>query len=224
MQRLLGYLVVVLTAIVIPGCHDRPPATPTSPPIPSANSTPLPSQVIIAVIGCSQTSNAWRGWLDSGDDRVWQLSSGYGGGDVVDWANDIPHGDYWQRLEDNIAANPAANVIWWQLCDLARANGQFSHVDAIRAEIENRTPGAAVYVTPLADFEKPETCTKMDVANSNLLVDYLVSTGQARRGPDLPLVLDSWIQPPQGDGKCHVGREGKAMFGMTLAGFNWSAS
>ncbi len=202
-------------------CLDGP-ALPTAPGPLIGDSTP-PTQTVVGVVGCSQTTNAWRGWIDTGDDRVWQVVSGYGGGDVVEWATGVPDGDYWRRLDANSAANATATVVWWQLCDLALDSGLFGHVEAILAEIRERIPGASVYASPLAEFERPETCVKMNVQNSNRLVDFLVATGQVRRGPDLPRVLSAWIQPPQGDGQCHVGSEGRTMFGLRLASFSWQS-
>ncbi|HVS09578.1 MAG TPA: hypothetical protein VMS76_06850, partial [Planctomycetota bacterium] len=55
------------------------------------------------------------------------------------------------------------------------------------------------------------------IENSRFLVDHLTSLGLASRGPDLPMVMDSWIQPPEGDGRCHVGKTGRTVFGAALA-------
>ena len=84
------------------------------------------------------------------------LLQGYGGGDIAEWSRTIPTGDYWSRLEANIAGNPPATAVWWQICDLALDNGT------------------------LADFERPETCQKQDLVNSRRLVDHLVANGWCR--------------------------------------------
>lgn len=176
----------------------------------------------MAVVGCSQTTTAWGGWQGTGDSRVWMnVVQGYGGGDIAEWSRTIPNGDYWSRLESNIVGNSPATAVWWQICDLAMDNGTLADGDAVLAEIRRRFPGATVSVSPLADFERPETCQKQDIGNSRRLVDHLVATGGAFRGPVLPLVLDAWIQPPNGDGKCHAGTAGREAFGSVLAAFNW---
>lgn len=184
-------------------------------------SPPAPGQVVVGVIGCSQTSNAWRGWESLGDDRVWHLVAGYGGGDVAEWARTIPSGDYWSRLDTNIAENPQATAVWWQICDIHRDNGTFGDAEAVLAEIRRRLPGATVFASPLASFEQPETCQKQDIENSRRLTDHIVTTGGALAGPELPMVLDEWIQ--RGDGRCNAGQPGAEAFGATLSGFNWSA-
>ncbi|HVS63338.1 MAG TPA: Calx-beta domain-containing protein, partial [Thermoanaerobaculia bacterium] len=170
---------------------------------------PPATSVRVGVVGCSQTTNAWRGWIDADPDQVWVVASGYGGGDIADWSRDIPNGDYWGRLDANIAANAPATAVWWQICDLAADNGTTQDAEAVLAEIQRRIPGAPVFVSSLADFETPETCVKQDIENSRFLVDHLTSLGLASRGPDLPMVMDSWIQPPEGDGRCHVGKTGR---------------
>ena len=175
----------------------------------------------VGVVGCSQTSTAWAGWLDRGDGLVWNLLRGYGGGDIAEWSRTIPNGDYWSRLDSNIAGNRTATAIWWQICDLAMDNGTFTDADAVVAEIRRRLPGSTVYVSPLADFERPETCQKQDIDNSRRLVDHLVATGGAFRGPVLPLVLDAWIQSPTGNGACGAGAAGREAFGSVLGAFDW---
>lgn len=199
-------------------------SSPTAPGLPP----PVDLSALVGVMGCSQSTAAWDGWealggTGSGGSRVWTKQVGYGGGTIAKWARDIPGGDYWRRLDSNIASNQIANVVWWEICDLATRNGSIADAEAVVAEIQNRIPGATVYVSPLADFERPETCVKQDIANSNLLVDHLVASRLAERGPDLPRVLDIWIQPPQGDGGCHVGPDGQEQFGRSLAGFDWNA-
>ena len=175
-------------------------------------------------MGCSQTTTAWAGWLGTGDGRVWtNLLRGYGGGDIAEWSRTIPNGDYWSRLESNIVGNPPATAVWWQICDLAMDNGTLADSDAVLAEIRRRLPGVTVYVSPLADFERPETCQKQDIVNSRRLVDHLVATGSALRGPVLPLVLDAWVQSRSGNGKCNAGAAGREAFGSALASFGWPA-
>lgn len=222
----LSRAATALLVVVVAACssgggsgNNAGPTAPTPPPPPP----PPSSSAQIAVIGCSQTSNAWRGWIAGGDMRVWELFQGYGGGDVSDWARDVPNGDYWNRFDVNVDSNPDAGIIWWQLCTLLSRPGTEADVDAIAAEIKRRIPGVVIYVTPLAEFEKPETCNKDNLPNSRALTDYLVGNGTARRGPELPRVLDAWIQPPQGDGGCHVGADGRAEFGAALTNFNWPA-
>ncbi len=205
--------VALLTAIACNG------SSPTAAPPPGE--PPPPDSTLVGVVGCSQTTTAWRGWIETGDDGVWRFVLGYAGGDIVKWAGDIPNGDYWMRLDANIAGNGQATAVWWQICDRLLNPGTTADAEAVLAEIQHRVPGASVYASPLAEFERPETCTKMNLPNSNALVDHLVNSGLAQRGPDLPLVLDAWIQPPQGDGECHVGADGRAAFGAALAAFNW---
>ena len=87
----------------------------------SSPTAPSPGKpTIVGVLGCSQTTTVWAGWLDTGDGRVWDLLQGYGGGDIAEWSRTIPKGGYWSRLETNIASNPPATAVWWQICDLAR--------------------------------------------------------------------------------------------------------
>ena len=176
---------------------------------------------MVAVVGCSQTSSAWRGWVDLGDSRVWTPHQTYGGGDIAEWASTIPNGDYWSRLEVNRANNPAPTSIWWQICDLRADNGSRADVEAVLAELRRRMPGATVFVSPLADFQTPETCRKQDIQNSNLLADHAVATGNAQPGPILPMVLSEWIAPPNGDGRCHVGELGREAFGAAVSSFPW---
>ena len=38
----------------------------------------------------------------------WNLLRGYGGGDIAEWSRTIPNGDYWSRLDGNIAGNRTA--------------------------------------------------------------------------------------------------------------------
>lgn len=187
----------------------------------SPTSPPPAGATTVGVIGCSQTSNAWRGWLDTGDSTVWRLFTGYGGGDVSEWARSIPNGDYWARFDSNIDGNPAATAIWWQICDIVRRPGTLGDAQAVLEEIQRRVPEATIYVSSLADFEKPQTCQKQDIENSRRLADFIAGTGRAQAGPVLPMVLDTWIQGSGGDGNCHVGSEGKAAFGMSVATFNW---
>jgi hypothetical protein len=209
--------VAILATLVGIGCGGG--GSPTDP----GGSPPITPSTSIGVVGCSQTTNAWRGWLGQGDARVWTLVIGYGGGAVTDWAAQIPDGLYWTRFDRNQGANPQATVIWWQLCDRNFPTANVMHAEAVLGEIRRRHPTATIYVTPLAEFERPETCGKQNIANSHMLTDYLVGTGEVERGPELPMVLDQWIQPPEGDGGCHVGDSGSAEFGRTLAGFDWRA-
>ena len=99
--------------------------------------------------------------------------------------------------------------------------GTFTDSDAVLAEIRRRVPGATMYVSPLADFERPETCQKQDINNSRRLVNHLVATGGASRGPVMPFALDEWIQPPAGNVQCGAGIAGRAAFGAALAAFDW---
>ena len=202
-----------LAALVASSIACSPSGSPTTP---STGQT-----TIVGVVGCSQTTTAWAGWLEIGNGQIWNLLQGYGGGDIAEWSRTIPTGDYWSRLESNIAGNPPATTVWWQICDLAMDNGTLADSDAVLAEIQRRVPGATVYVTPLADFERPETCQKQDIDNSRRLVDHVVATGGASRGPVMPLVLDEWIQPPAGNGQCGAGTAGRAAFGAVLAAFDW---
>lgn len=206
----LSALAVVVAACGGGGSSPTAPGGAPPPPITTAQ---------IAVMGCSQSTNAWRGWLAQGDGRVWTQVVGYNGGTVTRWASQIPDGDYWRRLRTNMGSNPTANVVWWQLCDVIRTPGSIMGVEAIFNEIQNQLPRATIYVTPLAEFQAPETCLKQNISNSRLLADHLVMSGLAQRGPELPLVLSTWIE--DGDHGCHVGRIGEAEFGMTLAGFDW---
>ncbi len=211
------WLTLALLVVWAAACNSTSSPTAPTPPIPGG-------PTIAGVLGCSQTTTAWAGWQETGDGRVWMnLSQGYGGGDIAEWSRTIPNGGYWSRLESNIAGNQPATAVWWQICDLAMDNGTFADGDAVLAEIRRRLPGATVFVSPLADFERPETCQKQDLANSRRLVDHLVATGGAFRGPVLPLVLDEWIQPPSGNGKCNAGAAGRAAFGSALAAFDWPA-
>ena len=188
----------------------------------SSPTAPRPGEpTIVGVLGCSQTTTAWAGWLDTGDGRVWDLLQGYGGGDIAEWSRTIPNGGYWSRLETNIASNPPATAVWWQIYDLARDNGTFADSDAVLAEIRRRLPGAIVYVSPLADFERPGACQKQDIDNSRRLVDHVVANGGAFRGPVLPLVLDAWIKSPSGNGKCGSGSAGREALGSSLGAFAW---
>ncbi len=186
-------------------------------------SGPEAGMTIVGVVGCSQTSTAWGGWLDTGDGRAWSLIEGYGGGDIAEWSRTIPNGDYWSRLDSNIAGNSAATAVWWQICDLALDNGTFAATDAVLAEIRRRIPGATVYVSPLTDFERPETCQKQDIDNSRQLADHAINAGGALPGPALPVVLDAWVQPPSGNGKCSTGAEGREAFGAALAAFDFGS-
>jgi len=206
-----GALVIALAACG--GGGNSSPTDPTGPPVSTSAQ--------IAVIGCSQTSNAWRGWLEQGDSKVWTLIQGYGGGAVTDWAGGIPNGDYWRRFDTNAAANPPANIVWWELCDRSRRPASIMQAEAIAEEIHRRLPGVTIYATPLAEFERPETCGKQDIANSRRITDHMIMTGAVLRGPELPLVLDAWIQPPQGDGGCHIGADGRAAMGQVLTAFDW---
>ena len=148
---------------------------PTSPPAPSAT--------MVGILGCSQTTNAWRGWRDINGSAVWEVFAGYGGGgDVMEWARTAPNGDYWARFDSNIDGNPPATAIWWQICDLVGARGSFGDAEAVLDEIKRRVPGATIYVSSLADFERPETCKKQDIENSRTLADFIVNTGRAQPG------------------------------------------
>lgn len=169
----------------------------------------------MGVVGCSQTSRGWDGWVATGDERPWQTQIGdYGGGAVARWAAQIPDGDYWMRLDANVAANPAATTIWWQLCDLIARPATAADAESVVAEIRDRFPGATVYVSPLAEHEDPTACPeKEDVAASRALVDHLVTIGQARRGPTLPLLLTEW--------NCGPDPAKEAAFGSVLAAFAW---
>ena len=113
----------------------------------SPTSPPPAGATMVGIIGCSQTSNAWRGWLDIGDNAVWKLVVGYGGGDISEWSRTIPTGDYWARLDSNVDGNPPATAIWWQICDIVRRPGSFGDAEAVLTEIERRVPGATVYVS-----------------------------------------------------------------------------
>lgn len=160
------------------------------------------------------------GWTPG---TVWSGIScrGNGGGDIAEWSRTIPNGGYWSRLERNLAGNPPATAVWWQICDLALDNGTLADSDAVLAEIRQRLPGAIVYASPLADFERPETCQKQDIDNSRRLVDHVVANGGAFRGPVLPLVLDAWIQSPSGNGTCGSGSAGREALGSSLGAFEW---
>ena len=213
---ILNSAVAALVALALFGsitCGGSSNESPTEPPAQGA--------VRVGIVGCSQTSNAWRGWLGITNSNVWNLVTGYGGGDISEWSRSIPNGDYWARLDANAGGNAPATAIWWQICDLVRRPGNFGDAEAVLDEIKRRVPGATIYVSSLADFERPQTCEKQDIENSRRLADFIVNTGRAQPGPVLPMVLDRWIQGSGGDGRCHVGSEGKEAFGMVVASFNW---
>lgn len=176
---------------------------------------PPPPGVVVGVVGCSETSRAWDGWIETGDRRPWQVQIGdYGGGAVARWHEQIPDGDYWTRLDNNIAANPPATVVWWQLCDLNRFSATTWEAEEVLAEIRNRLPGTTIYASPLAVPVDPTVCSgKENVENSQALVDHLVSTGQVERGPTLPMVLPEWA--------CGFDPAKAVAYGTTLAAFSW---
>ena len=76
----------------------------------SSPTAPRPGEpTIVGVLGCSQTTTAWAGWLDTGDGRVWDLLQGYGGGDIAEWSRTIPNGGLLVTTRDQHREQPTGH-------------------------------------------------------------------------------------------------------------------
>lgn len=167
----------------------------------------------IGAVGCSMTSDAVVGYFAVGGTRFWNIRGDYGGGAVGMWARGV--GGVWSSFDENLAANPGTDFLWWQLCTL---NGsQRDGVDAAVLVLEGlraRMPGVTIYVSPQPDYVPAGICDISGTTGPAFMAEVaanLVSQEGLLEGPVTgPLTEADTI------GGCHASESGQVLMGQQL--------
>jgi hypothetical protein len=168
----------------------------------------------LAVIGCSQTRDAVRGYNDvTGSGRFPDTSDVLylSGGTVDRWADPTTY--YW----DDFAArlDPDADGLWIMLCWHERRTDDATPPavvgDIIDGAFELLGRQVPVYISGLNDWTDRTTCRKADYPASWGLAEASVEAGLGTLGPNLGPLAENQTT----DG-CHGNEEGNALMGRQL--------
>ncbi len=221
-SRHRGASLALLVSALLGACDDSE-NTPTAPPPPPP---PPASQALWGAVGCSQTQSSIEGYVALGGTRSWPPSEleGYGGGDVLDWAD--LSGFRWDLFQAALDAHGAAEI-WWEICvtggrdDPVPTAGDFAAVESIAEEIRRRAPDVPIFASAVTDYVGVE-CWKTGeggVQVSRSLVDHVLGLGLAQPGPIIG-PLDETTTAEDGKGtRCSFNEAGRTLVGGQLLAF-----
>lgn len=178
----------------------------------------------IGYVGCSLSMNAVSGYHSLGGAQLWSGDTGYGGGGLSVWVEQLKSGNvqdtYWSRFSAMLSAYPGPRAVWWELCpDADAASLTYDDALSVLNEIRELAPGAKVYVTGVPVYPQDGAhCSINTDQGSQATLDLagqLVSNGAALRGPTLSLLTTSQVA----DDGCHANTEGEAVWGKDLLDF-----
>lgn len=180
---------------------------------------PLPSTGSIGFAGCSFTNNAVEGYHQLGGKRFWDVIRQYNGGSVSMWSGGATGQSrrYWNGFQNALDAHPDTGIIWWQLCNSPQDDVDTLYRNALLVleEIQNRVPGALIYISAQHAYMAGHTCNDPDgPARMQALADRLVAEGLALAGPVMGPLAESQTR----DG-CHGNLEGMDVLGEQLIAF-----
>jgi hypothetical protein len=201
-NRALATLVALLLAVLLPTGAA------------SATST------TVGYIGCSLTWQTVNGYHTDGGTRLWPPISGYGGGEIPKWSDDIASATpkYWPIFQRMLTTSPA-DTFWIEACfqtgQIRPAN--LAQAEAVVRHIRELVPGATIYFSAMNGWDPPDSCGKASsaaVAKAHQVTDALVAEGLALRGPLMPVLATTITL----DG-CHPDAAGETLLGQALKGF-----
>lgn len=160
------------------------------------------------------TSDAVVGYMAVGGTRFWNIRGDYSGGSVGMWARGV--GGLWSSLDENIAAYPGTDALWWQLCTLG-GGSQRGGIDAAVLVLEglrDRMPGATIYVSAQPDYQ-PEGICDISGATGPAIMAELAATLVSQEG-----LLAGPVTGPLAEaetiGGCHANETGQVLMGQQL--------
>jgi hypothetical protein len=149
----------------------------------------------IGVVGCSNTRQHVEGYTSVSDaDKFWPAGNlAISGGTLATWAANLSDTNpYWANFSSNLATH-GADAVWMQMCirgKEASSTGmtvdQQNDVTDVIGEIQRRTGGVPVYISPLNDYAENDCAATgpYGVPNAVELADWASASGLAMRGPD----------------------------------------
>ncbi len=192
------------------------PVTPSS--NPAAGVPAAPTHEHIAVIGCSQTRDAIKGFNDVTDEPIFgpdEDQEYLSAGTIDQWA---ANGGHWRRFAALHRDDTEIGAVWIMLCWHVRNTDPSTSVETVASIIDRAETvighEVAVFVSGLNDWEPRTICAKADWASSWALADDAVAAGLADRGPELGPLTETQTT----DG-CHGTTEGNAVMGTQVASF-----
>jgi len=203
----------------------EPPAdsTTASPPVSSPTATsqpPVPEGGLIGFVGCSVTNDAVTGYGDVGGARFWSTRGDYGGGSVGRWAQGVPGvNGLWQSFDDQLAAQPSTELLWWELCTLRATpqDGLDSALIVLEA-LRGRIPGVTIFVSAQPDYQPVGLCDISGATGPEKMADLasqLVNEQGLMPGP----VLGPLTEGDTTNGGCRANETGRELFGNQLLSF-----
>jgi PKD repeat protein len=193
---------------------------------PGVASDASPSNETIGIVGCSNSRQHIEGYnLVSDLGKFWDPASlELGGGTVSNWASDLSdRNPHWADFAANLQQF-GGNAVWLQLCIRdgdASSSGitleQRDQVEAVIGEIQRRTGGVTVYISPLNQYVANDCSATgaYGVPNSIELADWASAAGLAQRGPDTGPLDHSQLKKDL----CHLGPAGLILVGGQMAGY-----
>jgi hypothetical protein len=186
--------------------------------LPSAQASS--TSTTVGYLGCSLTWQAVAGYHADGGTRLWPPLSGYGGGEIPKWFQDItsPTPRYWPIFQRTLLTDPA-DTFWIEACfqtDQIRPSN-VAQAEAVVRHIRDLVPGATIYLSAMNGWDPSDSCGKASsaaVTTSQEVTDALVAEGLVLRGPAMPILPASHTV----DG-CHPDTVGQALLGQALVSF-----
>lgn len=176
----------------------------------------------IGYLGCSNTWMTVEGYHDLGGVGLWPPIAEYGGRSVDRWADSF--NDAWDHYEAQLARFGQPNVIWFQLCENEEHSITYNTVLNAMANLELRSPGVPVYMSPLNSYDPWTLCARLGGDGVTDLIDFsnqAAAEGLALRGPDLgplteAMTADDLCHPSKGDngGRLFLGAQLKEFFDL----------
>jgi hypothetical protein len=180
----------------------------------------------IGVVGCSNTRQHVEGYTSVSDaDKFWPpVSLAISGGTLATWAANLSDTNpYWANFSSNLLQH-GANAVWMQMCirsKEASSTGmtveQQNDVADVIGEIQRRTGGVPVYISPLNVYVENDCAATgpYGVPNAIELADWASATGLATRGPDTGPLDHSQLAKDL----CHLNDTGLVAVGEPMVDF-----
>ena len=167
----------------------------------------------MAVAGCSVTANGVAGYLALGGGKLWNITGDYGGGSVGHWAE--ASSELWNAFDSNLAAQPGAKTLWWQLCTFG--GSQRDGLEAAQAALQifrSVLPGVTIYVSAQPEYSPIGSCNLAGVNGPAFMAEVASQLQGVSAGPVTgPLSANETV-----DG-CHANAAGEAEMGQQLLNF-----
>jgi hypothetical protein len=164
------------------------------------------------------TANAVDGYRGLGGSRIWPVEGDLAGASVGRWANDAPAGGLWASFDQGLAAAPATEAVWWQLCTFGGSpRDGIEAAELVLATLRSKVGEIPIYVSAQPEYNPIGSCNLAGAdgpAFMSEVANELVATDSVLAGPVM-----GPLSPDLTNGGCHANGAGESLLGEQLLAF-----